>query len=67
MSVKGVKLVRWGLQNNSEMVKKNFTNEPNGEEKLHYCTNKIRGGLDKFIDEPIEIVKIKDLDKKEVI
>jgi len=44
LTLRGIKLLAWGSQKHSEIGKKNFTNESNGEEKLHYFTSREEGG-----------------------
>ena len=51
LSVKGIKLVRWGLHSNSEMGKENFTNTSNGETKLHHFTSKKRRVQDEKVNQ----------------
>ncbi len=41
LSIKGIKFIRWAMSKPSAIVQKNNTNEDNGEEKLHQCTNGI--------------------------
>ena len=53
LSVKGIKFVRWGLYNSSEIVKKSFTTEKDGEEKLHHFTREIHTPLQKKADEKV--------------